>query len=231
MNKWLLTTVLSLTICGSALAVDPPDVPANVSGKTGEFVIIVAKSKGKTTKFVSLDSGLTVFPSQLLKDQNTAVVISNGAGTYRVLAYTAESNEPSEPAYITVTIGPGPLPVPSPVPPGPTPPGPGPVGFGLKAVSQAGLAKTYTDPSVTKSLANAQRGLAAAVAAGAYKTPADILAAWREVNKPFGASVWGEWGKLVSAKIQETYKQGLLKTNQDWAEAFREIADGLDGGK
>lgn len=107
-----------------ALAAAPGSVtlPAEVRGEVGAFVVIQAQTDGKAVRFVPLDAGLSVFPSELLNNRKVTVVVAAKPGKYRILAYSAAGDEPGEPAFTTVIIG-NPQPEPPPVPPGP---GPGP---------------------------------------------------------------------------------------------------------
>lgn len=102
----------------------PFTVPEKVEGKPGEFVTVSAVTEGKTVRWLVMDPGLQLFPSELLRDSKTAVVIGQAAGKYRLAVYTAINGEPTPPIICTVILG-GPAPIPPP-PPGPTPP-PAPV--------------------------------------------------------------------------------------------------------
>jgi hypothetical protein len=90
-------------------------LPAEVRGQPGSFISIPAKTDGKIVRWVSLDSGLQLFPVELLKDSKTAVA-TGPTGSYRLLAYTSVKDSPSEPAICVVIIG---VPPPPPVPPAP----------------------------------------------------------------------------------------------------------------
>lgn len=113
--------LLFLLVAWPAWASQPPSLklPDKVSGDPGDFITVKADTNGTTVKWVSLDKGLKLFPADLLKDTKTAIVIGSKEGTYRLLAYTATGDQPSEPAICTITIGTAPE-------PGPTPPGPDP---------------------------------------------------------------------------------------------------------
>lgn len=102
-------------------------LPETIKGEPSVFIPITAVTKGEVVQFVPLDSGLSVFPANLLTDKKTTVVVAGKAGRYRVLAYTAINNMPSAPAITTLIVG-NPGPEPGPNPPGPTPPGPKPPG-------------------------------------------------------------------------------------------------------
>ena len=111
-----------LLACGQDLK-----LPSEVRGEVGSFVTILAETSGKVVKFYPLDPGLSVFPPALLASTKATVVVAGQPGRYRVLAYTASGDTPSDPVLCTVVIGGAPpVPVP-PMPPVPPAPGPGPV--------------------------------------------------------------------------------------------------------
>jgi len=87
----------------------------------GQFISIRPSStSGKVVKYVAIDPGLSVFPSNLLTDQSATVIVAQMPGRYRVLAYTAIGDIPSDPVMITLEIsGNGPLPPVVPPKPGP----------------------------------------------------------------------------------------------------------------
>lgn len=93
-------------------------LPAEVKGEPGDFIQVPADTTGKDVRWLSLDTGLKVFPSSLLKDSKTAVVTAQKPGRYRLLAYTSDEKGPSEPAIAVVVIA-GVEPVPPPTPPVP----------------------------------------------------------------------------------------------------------------
>jgi len=133
MKRCLALFPILLLFCFSAPAFgDPPTLtlPPKVSGLPGAFLQIPATTTGKQVAWVSLDSGLNLFPVQLLKDTKTAVVSSATPGTYRVLAVTASGDEISQPQICTVVIEgltpPAPAPTPTPNPQPTPPPAPAP---------------------------------------------------------------------------------------------------------
>jgi hypothetical protein len=101
------------------------ELPATVEGDAGTFIPIKGKTNGKEVKWVSMDKGLAVFPAGMLRDATATVVQSAVGGQYRLLAYTARGDVPSDPVVVMVVVH-GPQPPPNPVPPNPVPPGPGP---------------------------------------------------------------------------------------------------------
>jgi hypothetical protein len=112
-----------LILVASVFAGPTLELPKEVTGNPGDFVMVAAKTDGKQVRWIALDPGLAVFPAQLLKDSKTGVVSAKDPGRYRLLAYTAGGDEPSDPVITTVVIGNAPVP-PSPIPPGPNPPTP-----------------------------------------------------------------------------------------------------------
>lgn len=115
-----------------------------------------------------------------------------------------------------------------PTPPGPNPgPTPTPDPLGLAAASRDGLAKVSETADRIK-LRDAQLSHAAAVAAGAFPDAPAILDAWRKANNSAAAAAaWKPWAEAVSARLKTVYADGKLKTNAEWADAFRSIASGL----
>jgi hypothetical protein len=121
MRRAALSLCCWLALAAAALAGPALELPREAAGQPGDFVKVAAKTDGKAVRWVALDPGLNVFPVELLKDSKTAVVTAQKPGRYRLLAYTAAGDDPSDPAVCTVVIGDAP-----PVPPGPVPPGPNP---------------------------------------------------------------------------------------------------------
>lgn len=100
-------------------------LPEKVTGDVGDFVTVTAVTDGKEVRWWSPDSGLALFPAQLLKDSKSTVVVGKKAGTYRLLAWTSVGGQPSDAAVTTVVIGLDPPPTP-PDPPHPPDPDPKP---------------------------------------------------------------------------------------------------------
>ena len=103
-------------------------LPAEVTGKVGAFVKVTAKTNGLHVRWRAIDDGLAVFPGEMLKDSRHTVVSATEAGEYRLLAYTALADIPSDPeiCLVRITGPPKPLPPDPPKPPDPPQP-PGPV--------------------------------------------------------------------------------------------------------
>ena len=97
-------------------------LPAEVRGEVAAFVTVVAETTGKTVKFYPLDGGLSVFPAALLANPKATVVVAAKSGTYRLLAYTAAGDVPSDPQICRVVIGNGKPDDVKPPPPPPPPP-------------------------------------------------------------------------------------------------------------
>jgi len=110
-----------LLLASQSLAVELK-LPAEVKGQPAAFVSVKAETSGKMVRWIVLDSGLNLFPVELLKDSKTAVVSSARPGRYRLLAVTAAGDEPSEPQICTVIIGDAPTPPKPPEPDNPADP-------------------------------------------------------------------------------------------------------------
>ena len=95
----MINLFLSLVISQSII------LPENITGRPGSFIQVEAKTDCKVVEWVLLDSGLELFPVNLLANTKTAVVTSTTPGIYRILAFGATGDSPSKPAIVTITIG------------------------------------------------------------------------------------------------------------------------------
>lgn len=110
---------------------EPPSLtlPLSISGDVGAFIPITARTNGTEVRWIALDPGLNVFPAAMLRTTTSTVVSASVPNRYRILAYTAIGDMPSDPAICVVTVGrpvvvdpvvdptPRPIPTPTPVPP------------------------------------------------------------------------------------------------------------------
>jgi hypothetical protein len=88
-----------------------------IEGDIDTFIKVVANTNGTHVRWVPLDKGLAVFPGEMLRDSTTTVVMSGTPGQYRLLAYTALNDVPTDPVMTLVVIhGPQPPPIPVPIP-------------------------------------------------------------------------------------------------------------------
>lgn len=90
-------------------------LPPEIRGEVAGFVTVTATTEGKLVRFLPLDGGLNVFPSNLLADPKSTVVSAAVPGRYRLLAYSSVADVPTPPAITTIIIGqvkpdPGPQP-------------------------------------------------------------------------------------------------------------------------
>lgn len=123
MRKSILALLL---LAAPALAVPPTlAIPKETKAEAGDFVRLDATTEGVQVRWFSLDKGLNVFPSELLRDSKSTVVAAIRPGTYRIAAITCRADELSELAIGYVVIGGAPVP-PEPTPPAPVPPAPVP---------------------------------------------------------------------------------------------------------
>lgn len=104
--------LLLVLMCGQKV-----ELPAEIKGEVGSFIAVRPKTDGKLVRYYSLDAGLNSFPAELLSDPTATVVTAPRAGRYRLLAYTALGDRPSDPVIVTIVVG-GAAP---PTPPVPTP--------------------------------------------------------------------------------------------------------------
>lgn len=115
-------------------------LPESVAGDVAAFVAVPATTEGETVRWRAVDSGLNLFPVELLKDTRVAVVSAAKPGRYRLLAWTCVDGLPTEAAECVVVIGIPPLP---PLPPDPPGPGPDPVTPPAPPTTEKATAATY----------------------------------------------------------------------------------------
>lgn len=134
----------------------------------------------------------------------------------------------------------------APVPPGPgpgpePPPEPDPTfpdGKYKLAATSYQLAKTLVLVASNRAkgaeaVATATEGIAAAISAGVLTDQAEILKRLKAKNNsqlelakiPIGE--WDAFGRALQSELYQLYKDKKLNTPSDYAEAFREIAEGL----
>ena len=115
---WKLS-IMAMILILAPLTAATISLPKEIEVEKNQFVPLKATTDGKIVKWVALDSGISLFPSELLKDSTTTVVFAQKSG--RILAYTGDASGPSDPAYVTIKVK-GDTPDPNPGPtPGPTP--------------------------------------------------------------------------------------------------------------
>jgi len=186
----------------------PLTIPAEVRGQPGEFLVVKAETPGKDVRWVLLDQGPNLLPPELLRDSKTAVVYCLKPGTYRLLAYTAKGDEPSEPRICRIIIGNQPSPPgPDPKPPGPKPPVPPPVDP-LLAKFRDAYAADKSDAAAKKQQVAALTGLYAAMAEHVQEdktlaTTGEVLADLQRTAKAMvlRAEVLVELRKMIAAEI------------------------------
>lgn len=126
LSRTLLASVLVLfsPFLSSSLLAAPPtvDVPAEVSGAKGAFIVVTAVTDGKNAQFFPIDAGLNVFPANLLTDPKTTVVTAAEDGVYRLLVYSGNADGASLPKLVFVKVGTATAPPPKPKDPPTLPP-------------------------------------------------------------------------------------------------------------
>lgn len=180
-------------------------LPTESTGDVGQLVVIRAETDCPTLRWLPLDKGLSIVPPDLLKDSKAAVAYSSVPGKYRLMAYGAKGDTPSDPAITTVVISgpePPPTPGPGPQPPGPGPgPTPGPVDP-LAARFIAAYA-TETDPAKAQLLAKLREFYAVVSISGTTTS----------------ATTWGTWFDSTLILAQQLKIAGKLPAVQAVAQA------------
>lgn len=149
-----------------ALATDPTvSLPPAVAARPGRLVQIAAKTDCKLIRWYLAgdDADLIVMEST-----RSAIFSAMAPGRYRILAWTAAGDIPSEAAVCVVTVGSAP-----PAPPGPVVP------VDPLAVALKGLFEAYQDPAKATqlaALADVYRRAAKAATDPEIKTAGDLFA-------------------------------------------------------
>lgn len=222
--RFKLSVAALLLVVSGAVALPPKIEVAPEQKPVDGWVRVVPQTDAVSVVYVSLD-GLSPFPSEELKDPRRLIIPVHSVkeGRYRFAAVASSKTGEQTRVDFVVLVGTNPKPVDPVVPVNPDQP----TKFGLKKVSKEKV-PSAAKPEAKKALAQAQRSIASAVAAGGLTEPADILAEWRKANNAaVVAEDWKQWGSAVSGALQKLFADGKLKDKADWAAAFNEIADGL----
>ena len=201
-------------------------LPENITGRPGSFIQVECKTDCKVVEWVLLDSGLELFPVNLLANTKTAVVTSTTPGVYRLLAYGATGDIPSKPAIVTITIG--------------TPPDPQPVDKSelyrrIETLFKADLdAEKITQ---AKAYAGVFRALAAAAGDEKIKTAGELfkigsIAATNVLTEKQITSIRDEIGGYLNGKLNtETAHLLTAEDRKKCAYEFLTIAKILEALK
>ena len=166
-----------------AALVQKVELPETIKGEPGAFVTVrPLVLEGGGVEYYPLDPGLSVFPSSLLVDKTVLVFTAPKPGRYRLLAYTAKGDKPSQPAICTVVIGDAPAPNPGPGP-GPNPgPNPLPSDITTDPLYQAfeSVCGGLQEPNMKANLAK-------------------YAAAWAKAGPQVDGKTLGQWNAAVKA--------------------------------
>ena len=199
-------------------------LPENITGRPGSFIQVEAKTDCKVVEWVLLDSGLELFPVNLLANTKTAVVTSTTPGIYRLLAYGATGDIPSKPAIVTITIG--------------TPPEPADKSEIYKRIETLFKADTDAEKlSQAKAYAGVFRALAQAAQDEKIKTAGELfkigsLAATNVLTEKQITAIRDEIGGYLNSKLNtETAHLLTAEDRKKCASEFLTIAKILEALK
>ena len=199
-------------------------LPENITGRPGSFIQVEAKTDCKVVEWVLLDSGLELFPVNLLANTKTAVVTSTTPGVYRLLAYGATGDIPSKPAIVTITIG--------------TPPEPADKSEIYKRIETLFKADTDAEKiTQAKAYAGVFRALAQAAADEKVKTAGELfkigsLAATNVLTEKQITAIRDEIGGYLNSKLNtETAHLLTAEDRKKCASEFLTIAKILEALK
>ena len=214
----MINLFLSLVISQSII------LPENITGRPGSFIQVEAKTDCKVVEWVLLDSGLELFPVNLLANTKTAVVTSTTPGVYRLLAYGATGDIPSKPAIVTITIG--------------TPPEPADKSEIYKRIETLFKADTDAEKiTQAKAYAGVFRALAQAAADEKVKTAGELfkigsLAATNVLTEKQITAIRDEIGGYLNSKLNtETAHLLTAEDRKKCASEFLTIAKILEALK
>ena len=214
----MINLFLSLVISQSII------LPENITGRPGSFIQVEAKTDCKVVEWVLLDSGLELFPVNLLANTKTAVVTSTTPGVYRLLAYGATGDIPSKPAIVTITIG--------------TPPEPADKSEIYKRIETLFKADTDAEKiTQAKAYAGVFRALAQAAADEKIKTAGELfkigsLAATNVLTEKQITAIRDEIGGYLNSKLNtETAHLLTAEDRKKCASEFLTIAKILEALK
>ncbi len=212
-----------------------------LQASVGDFLIITPKTSGVAVAWVVPNAGsLSRVPPEELSDAKKLIVACRRPGTQVVYALaTNEKGQFSDQASLRIEVkgepGPGPGPGPGPSPE------PDPV-FPDKRYK---LAKFAYDTAYAKvpdgaarrngaeALATSFEGAAARIAAGTVKDPETSLVELEASNVAalkaarIDRAHWDAWGTALQKEWHPLNVSGKMKTIEDFADAYREVALGL----
>lgn len=222
-----LSLAIVLLVCSVASG-QTVTLPKEVVGGVSAFIPVSAETDGEIVKWKALDAGLNVFPADLLRSTKTTIVISPKAGRYRLLAYTAKDNIPSDPAETVVIVGddPGPTPPVPPVPP--TPPDPPPVPpADFLALTKAVAALAKDKPQDQKALVKKVYETTGAESHATIKGRVDVTA--KALEEGLGFNAYDDWYdfRLGLAKELSKLKASGALTESNHGKCWLAIAEGL----
>ncbi len=246
----LLGSLIILSIWQS-MAFATSDVVAIISGpekvSVGELVVlrcgtagsdsaswVILDQKGREAEEVRLDAIGNASMNALrylVVDNGKAVVFSSpSAGRFFVVLIVVQVSEDGAVSRATtrhiVQVGDN--------GPGPKPPDPDPTPL-------TGMAKVAYDTAIAKVAAGSRvnarksaaafRAVASMIAAGTIKSAQEVIretSAQRKTQLGADADNWNDWATEIGAKLNDLSKDGSLKTLDDHATVWLQIAQGLE---
>jgi hypothetical protein len=206
-----------------------------IQAGVGDFVIISAKSDAPAIVWVVPDlSVLSRIPVSELADKSKLIVACKRPGIHSVFAIAVKDGETSEQAVVRISVKgaePGPGPGPGPLPDLPD-------GQYKLAKFAYDAANSYVEDPDTRvkgsaALSSSFDAIAARIAAGTITVPDTALVELEASNAAALAKVkidratWDAWGTALQKEWLPLYKNGKMKSMDDFKNAFKEVATGL----
>ncbi len=228
-------TLPKAKITGSQPSITVPE--GTIQAGVGDFVIISAKSNAPAIVWVVPDlSVLSRVPVSELADKSKLIVACKRPGIHSVFAIAVKDGETSEQAIVRISVkgtepGPGPGPGPGPSPDLPD------GQYKLAKFAYAAANSYVEDPDTrvkgSAALSGSFDATAARIAAGTITVPDTALVELEASNAAALAkakidrATWDAWGTALQKEWLPLYKNGKMKSMDDFKNAFKEVATGL----
>lgn len=214
-----------------------PVITGPTGGQPGDLLILDAsESSAKHFEWAVVPTlsrdRLTIMP---IEDGKKCILVSVPGQYTVILAVSTDAGVIMKKHVVTVSDypGPGPNPGPEPKPPEPPRPQPDPEfpdGKYDLAEKSYKWAKEVGDPGTAQSLANNFDSVSAQISAGALKSMLDIQKATKDLNSVSLKGKEDKWGPFtgpLKAELMKLNESGKLRSFDDHAIAWAEIAQGL----
>jgi hypothetical protein len=226
--RHLLPLIFLSAICAPAWA-QTIKLPETYQTQVGQPVTVRVETDGEIVRWSPVDSGLWMSDPTLQITTKAVQVWAMKPGKYRLWAWTAKDNIPSEKAETIVVVG-----TPGPEPPGPTPPvppiPPGPLPDPIsKAVFDAVVKLPDPPQTISQAQAMAQvyRNVASRAAGLSTMTVEEMAQVVKtETRNAFDASARAKW--VPVGEVLHNLATQHIKDRETAIDIYNKFAEGLE---